>query len=66
MQLGIEWTESYGRRFHGRLATLWRLAMVVPYTIMNLIGYAYRNLPQVNKNRSKAEFFLDLVVLAQR
>lgn len=66
MQLGIEWAESYGRNFHGRLATLWRLAMVLPYTIMNLTGFLYRSLPQVNRNRSKAELYLDLVVLAQR
>jgi len=66
MQLGIEWAESSGRRFHGRPATLWRLGMVLPYTIMNLTGYIYRNLPQVKKNRSKAELYLDLVVLAQR
>ena len=66
MQLGIEWTESYGRRFHGRFATLWKLAMLLPYTIMNLTGFVYRNLPEVSRNRSKAEFYLDLVVLAQR
>jgi len=66
MQLGIEWSESYGRRFHGRLATLWRLAMVLPYTIMNLTGFVYRNLPEVSRNRSKSEFYLDLIVLAQR
>lgn len=66
MQLGIEWAESYGRRFHGRLATIWRLTMVLPYTIMNFTGFVYRNLPQVNKNRSNAELYLDLVVLAQR
>jgi len=66
MQLGIEWAESFGRHFHGRLATFWRLAMVLPCTIMNLTGFLYRNLPQVKKNRSKAELYLDLVVLAQR
>lgn len=65
-QLGIEWAESYGRRFHGRFATLWRLAMVLPYTIMNLAGFLYRSLPKVNRSRSKAELYLDLVVLAQR
>jgi len=66
MQLGIEWAESYGRVLHGRLATLWRLGMVLPYTIMNLTGFIYRNLPQVKKHRSKAELYLDLVVFAQR
>lgn len=66
IQLGIEWAESYGRRFHGRLATLWRLTMLLPYTILNLAGYAYRNLPQINRNRSRAELYLDLVVLARR
>lgn len=66
MQLGIEWAESYGRRFHGRLAALWRLVMVLPYTMMNLIGFVYRNLPEVCSNKAKAEFYLDLVVLAQR
>ena len=66
MQLGIEWAESSGRRFHGRLATLWRLVMVLPYTMMNLIGFVYRNLPEVCRNRTKAEFYLDLVVLAER
>jgi len=66
VQLAIEWAESHGRRFHGRLASHWRLAMALPYTIMNLIGFLYRSLPQVNRNRSKAELYLDLVVLAQR
>jgi SAM-dependent methyltransferase len=66
MQLAIEWAESQGRRFHGRLATLWRLAMILPYSIMNLTGFVYRNLPDVTRNRSKAELYLDLVVLAQR
>lgn len=66
LQLGIEWAESFGRHFHRRHATLWRLGMFLPYTFMNIVGFMYRNLPHVLKNRSNAEMYLDLVVLAQR
>jgi SAM-dependent methyltransferase len=66
MQLGIEWMESCGRRFHWRLETLWRFSMIFPYTIMNLTGFLYRKLPNIQSNRSKADLYLDLVILAQR
>jgi len=66
MQNVIARAQSYARRFYGRLAILWRLVIVSPFVMMNLVGYLCHNLLQVKKNIAKAELYLGLVVLSKR
>jgi len=82
LQLAIEWNESLQRRLAARLPAglprlplqlLWRLAMALPYSVLNLVGLLARSLAGDDLGRPPAadqggpwgaELYLDLVVLA--
>lgn len=81
-QLAIEWNESMERRLSAYLPSglprrglqlLWRLAMALPYSALNLLGLLSRSMAGQDLGRPPAavagvpwgaELYLDLVVLA--
>lgn len=75
VQLTIAWLEGLcsdrlqkvrSKTIRNKLTLIWRLVMVLPYSILNLIGVLYRFLTPVHRNSVNADLFLDLVVIARK
>ena len=65
IQLTIEWIESLQRRcLRGRLALILRVFLIIPYSLLNLIGAGYRSCCSHNRDHAPVELYLDLIVRA--